>query len=127
MLQGYKDTCEICLAKESTQRRGITVRPIVHSELNARVQVDLIDMQTCPDGDYRFIMVLQDHLAKFIHLRALTRKEAAQVADAIVPIFLDFGAPSILQSDNGREFANAVINSMQEMWPELRVVHGELF
>lgn len=126
MLLCFKENCEQCLLKESTVKKGITVRPIIHKEMNARAQVDLIDMQTSADGKYRFIMVLQDHLTKFVHLRALTRKEAQQVATELVPIFLEFGAPSILQSDNGREFANAIINSLQEMWPELKIVHGEL-
>ncbi|XP_034242929.1 KRAB-A domain-containing protein 2-like [Thrips palmi] len=124
MLLCFKENCEQCLLKESTQKKGVTVRPIIHKEMNARAQVDLIDMQTSADGDFRFIMVLQDHLTKFVHLRPIRRKKAEHVAVELVPIFLEFGAPSILQSDNGREFANAIINSLQEMWPELKIVHG---
>ena len=28
-------------------------------------------------------------------------------------------------SDNGREFANKVVNNLLEMWPECRLVHGK--
>ncbi|KAK3929775.1 KRAB-A domain-containing protein 2 [Frankliniella fusca] len=122
--QTFKNHCEQCLSTEPTQRRGVTVRPIVQKEMNARVQIDLIDMQTSPDGEFRFILVVQDHLTKFIHLRALPRKEALCVAQHVVEIFLVFGAPSVLQSDNGREFANRIINSLHEMWPDLKIVHG---
>lgn len=124
--QTFKNHCQQCLLKESTQRKGITVRPILHKEMNARVQIDLIDMQTSADGEYRFILVVQDHLTKFIHLRALPRKEARFVAENVIDIFLIFGAPSILQSDNSREFANQIINALMEMWPELKIVHGKL-
>jgi len=37
---------------------------------------------------------------------------------------LTFGAPKILQSDNGREFVNSVINELKDLWPECVIVHG---
>ena len=40
-------------------------------------------------------------------------------------IFSIFGAPSISQSDNGREFGNSVINELREMWVGLKLVHGK--
>ncbi|XP_068203585.1 KRAB-A domain-containing protein 2-like [Palaemon carinicauda] len=65
-------------------------------------QVDLIDMQSQPDGKYRFIFNYQYHLTKVICLRALQTKTAEEVAFHLVDIFCDKGAPHILQSDNGR-------------------------
>ncbi|XP_068223849.1 KRAB-A domain-containing protein 2-like, partial [Palaemon carinicauda] len=35
-----------------------------------------------------------------------------------------FGAPAILQSDNGREFVNAVIAELSTLWPEFKLVTG---
>jgi hypothetical protein len=40
-------------------------------------------------------------------------------------IFYIFGAPVILQSDNGREFVNKIINDLKIMWPALKIVHGK--
>lgn len=71
-------------------------------------KVDLIDMQSQPDGPYRFILNYQDHLTKFVILRPLKQKTAEAVAECIIPIFQLFGAPKILHTDNGREFANQV-------------------
>lgn len=70
-------------------------------------------------------MVYQDHLTKFILLRALTSKRAEEIAYKLNEIFLTFGAPCILHSDNGREFANCVINEFKSLWPELKIVHGK--
>ncbi|XP_044745145.1 uncharacterized protein LOC123307008 [Coccinella septempunctata] len=89
------------------------------------VQVDLIDMQSQADDQYKFILVYQDHLTKFIQLRPLKSKRAEEVAYVLLDIFSIFGAPSILQSDNGREFANSTIRELCSMWPELKMVHGK--
>jgi IS30 family transposase len=87
-------------------------------------QLDLIDCQAYPDNEYKFILNCQDHFTKFLHLHALKTKTAAEVAWYVMEIFLKFGAPCILQSDNGREFRAAVIEELQIMWPELKLVHG---
>jgi hypothetical protein len=38
----------------------------------------------------------------------------------LIEVFTLFGAPHILQSDNGREFTAL----LKLMWPELVIVHG---
>ena len=40
----------------------------------------------------------------------------------LLDIFTAFGAPCILQSDNGREFVNEIIDNLKSMWPELKIV-----
>ena len=40
-------------------------------------------------------------------------------------IFCMFGAPFILQSDNGHELANKIIQNFADMWPEMKLVHGK--
>ncbi|XP_060873949.1 KRAB-A domain-containing protein 2-like [Metopolophium dirhodum] len=85
-------------------------------------------MQAQPDGDYKFIMVYQDHLTKFFYviLRPLTYKRAEKVAYVLIYIFTTFGAPEILQSDNGRDFfTNKVIIELCSMWEELKIVRGK--
>ncbi|XP_066952250.1 SCAN domain-containing protein 3-like [Macrobrachium rosenbergii] len=49
-------------------------------ELSKKSQVDLVDMQAMKQGNYKWIMVYQDHLTKFCVLRPLTSKRAAEVA-----------------------------------------------
>ena len=40
-------------------------------------------------------------------------------------IFCRFGAPFILESDNGREFANKIIQNLADMWPGMKLLHGK--
>lgn len=121
----YLRLCEGCQKKLKSVKKGLVVKPMVFSEMNSRCQVDLIDMQSHPDGEYKFILVYQDHLTKFVQIRALKSKRAEEVAKILVDIFCIFGAPSILQSDNGREFANRVIEELCSMWNGLKIVHGK--
>lgn len=72
------------------------------------MQVDLIDMQSERDGDFRYILNYIDHFTKFVSLRALKSKRAEEVADVLMDIFCERGAPTILHTDNGREFQNQV-------------------
>ncbi|CAJ0947812.1 unnamed protein product, partial [Mesorhabditis belari] len=39
-------------------------------------------------------------------------------------IFGTYGAPKILQSDNGKEFANRLVKELVNRWPSCRIVHG---
>ncbi|XP_067126039.1 KRAB-A domain-containing protein 2-like [Centruroides vittatus] len=87
--------------------------------------VDLIDMQSQADEDYKFILMYRDHLTKFVQLQQLKTKRAEDVAYVLLDIFTIFSVQSILQNDNSREFANNVIKEMCNMWPELKMVHGK--
>ncbi|GBL92082.1 KRAB-A domain-containing protein 2 [Araneus ventricosus] len=132
MVMIYLNLCEPCQMKQSVPRKGqsvprksLIVKPIVSSVLNSRCQVDLIDMQSQADGDFKFIMVYQDHLTKFIQLRALKTNQAEEVACHLLDVFTIFGAPCILQSDNGQEFTSKIIEKVCGMWNELKIVHGK--
>jgi len=116
----------LCQKKGSTAKKGLVVKALISNELNSRCQIDLIDMlQAQPDGNYKFVLMYQDHLTKFVLLRPLTHKRAEEVAYVLFDIFTTFGAPAILQSDNGREFVNEIINKLCNMWEDLKIIHGK--
>lgn len=122
----FKSLCVECQRKRKRPTtKGTVVRPICSSDYCSRSQVDLVDMQSMPYGDYKFIMVYQDHLTKFCVLRPLQCKRAALVAFQLLDIFLSYGAPSILHSDNGSEFTADVVTELKLLWPDLTIVHGK--
>lgn len=121
----FLQLCEPCQKKQKGIKKGIVVKPLIFTEFNSRCQVDLIDFQSHKDGKYKFIMVYQDHLTKFIVLKPLEFKRAEEVAHNLIDIFTLLGAPSVLQSDNGREFANQIVSNLKILWPELKIVHGK--
>ena len=122
----FKSYCAVC--QQKTKRpvtKGVVVKPILSKDFGSRSQVDLIDMQSSPQAQFKWIMVYQCHLTKFVILRPLTSKRAAEVAFQLLDIFLLFGAPAILQSDNGSEFTAQVITELKDLWPQLIMVHGK--
>ncbi|XP_041362857.1 KRAB-A domain-containing protein 2-like [Gigantopelta aegis] len=126
VLNLFKSYCHECQKKRKRPRiKGVVVRPILTNEFASRAQIDLIDMQSMAQKSFKWIFVYQDHLTKFVILRALTSKRAAEVAHHLLDIFLLIGAPSILQSDNGSEFTAEVISELKIVWPRLVMVHGK--
>lgn len=110
LVESYVRQCERCTEKlKKKENKGIVVRPITAKDFNDRSQVDLVDFQSLPDGDFNYVLHYQDHLTKYHLLRPLIRKTTAEVAKHVLQIFVDFGAPCILQSDNGREFTASII------------------
>ena len=101
-----------CLKKSKAPKEGLVIKTKIFSEMNSRVQVDLIDMRSQPDGELKWILVYQGHLTKFVQLRPGTSKRAPEIAYQLFDIFSIFGAPSILQSENGREFVNSTITEL---------------
>lgn len=112
-IQLFLNLCEQCQQKRKGIKKGIVVKPIISPCFNSRCQIDLIDYQSQPDGEYKFTLVYQDHLTKFVVLRPLKSKTAHEVSIHVLDIFLLLGAPCILQSDNGKEFSNEIINSLK--------------
>ena len=121
----YLRLCVPCLKKSKVLKKGLVIKPMIFSEMNYGAHVDLIDMQSQPDRDLKWILVYQDHLTKFAQLSPVTSKRAPEIAYQLLDIISIFGAPSILQSENGREFVNSVITELSAIWDILKIVHGK--
>jgi len=81
-------------------------------------------MRGRPDGEYKYIVHARDHFTRFSWATALKNKEAIYVAGFLFQIFRQFGSPTILQSDNGKEFVAQIIRDLVGMWPETRIING---
>lgn len=52
--QLFASMCNTCDRKRVAPTKGVVVKSILSKGFNARGQVDLIDLQSCPDGKYFF-------------------------------------------------------------------------
>ena len=76
----------------------MTVKPFVSNAMNSRCQVvDLIDMQSQPDEQYKFILNYQDHLTKFCVLKPLKSKRAEESHSNLWTLFCLLGSPHVIQ------------------------------
>lgn len=81
-------------------------------------------MTSIPDGDYRYICHMRDHFTRYSWARAITSKRPIEVAIFLFDVFVCFGAPIILQTDNGRDFTAEVIRELLAMWPDVHIING---
>ena len=134
----YVKCCPTCAKADVRKPATAGHRPILTKGFGARGQVDLIDMQSNPDHDYKFLLNYQDHGVKLYDCRPLRNKTARAIAAALIDIFTLLGPPAILQCDNGREFSGSaskdtdltevemldIINEVKQIWPTCLMVNG---
>ncbi|KAK7097055.1 KRAB-A domain-containing protein 2-like [Littorina saxatilis] len=119
----FLKTCTSCSTRKVHQNAP-SGKPMINLTFLLRLQVDLIDYRNRPDGDFKWVLHARDHFTKFSWAYALKSKCAQEVADAMINQFSVFGAPKIMQTDNGREFTARVINELTTMWPGMVIIHG---
>ena len=112
--------CKVKCAKPKNSSE-LVVKPITSNDFNTRGQVDLNDMQSCPDGELKFILNYQDHFRKLCILKSLKTKIVSEIAYHLLDIFTTTGAPAILQSDSSRESTAEIIEESSSMWKDLKV------
>ena len=86
--------------------------------------MDLIDMNSCPDNNFKYILHVRDHFSRYSWAKPLESKESVVIAGVLYDIFCQFGPPIILQSDNGGEFTSDVIKDLIKIWPSLKLIKG---
>jgi transposase InsO family protein len=81
-------------------------------------------MEIIPDGEYKYILHARDHFTRYSWGYPLKTKSSIEVAANLFDLFTTFGAPTILQSDNGKEFTSQVIKELVELWPGTKIING---
>ena len=114
MTQILIQNCPVCIRHQQHPTPKAGHSPIQTSGFLSRVQIDLIDMSTFPDGNYKYILSLKDLGTKFVDLMALSSKSPKAVAYRLVELFAIIGVPSIIQADNGSEFRDIAYEQKNE-------------
>ncbi|OBQ32496.1 MAG: hypothetical protein AN485_21335 [Anabaena sp. MDT14b] len=96
----------------TTQKYGFhPLRTISASLPMDHLAMDLIVMETSEDG-MNYILIVVDICTRFLWLFALANKSGTEIATHLRKLFLMFGPPRIIQSDNGSEFVNIQVVQM---------------
>ncbi|XP_021195880.3 SCAN domain-containing protein 3 [Helicoverpa armigera] len=122
-VQIFINLCKICEAKRKILINKVQ-KPI--AEFTKRGQVDIIDFQNSPDGEYTWLLLYQDIATKFSFLRPLKTSYEGEVAVEVLKIFLEVGCPYILQSMRLRKFTVSIIKCLEMLWPDLKIVYGSV-
>uniref|UniRef100_A0A0L8G2U1 Integrase zinc-binding domain-containing protein n=1 Tax=Octopus bimaculoides TaxID=37653 RepID=A0A0L8G2U1_OCTBM len=114
----FLSVCELSQQKRNKGKKGTVVKPMVFSHFNSRCQVDLIDFQFQPDGNYKYIFVYQNFLTKFVDLRPLQTKRAPGSCSIYFYCLVIYVFCSLTTA------RNSVINidNLKITWLELKIV-----
>ena len=78
------------------------------------MQIDLYDKLSCLDKENNWRSLK----------KVFSYKRKQDVVRDICIIVWQFGSPVFLQSDNGKEFRNKLLESFKLLWPFLDIVDG---
>ena len=124
-------TCPVCLTAKQKKQVHKGAKKAIHSScFRDRFQCDLVDFSEKPaiDGhgvECKFLMVLKDHFARFVCMRAIPSKHAQHVAYELSNLFGMIGYPVTYHSDNGGEVhSKEVLKIVRELHPHCTTVTG---
>ena len=84
------------------------LKPVTANEPMEQLQVDLVDFSSCKSKSnrvtYSYISACLDVFSRFLFLKPLANKESSGIAQHLKTIFLQFGKPCTVQTDQGSEF-----------------------
>ena len=117
MLEDATNVCRSCIQclRYNIARRGYhPLTPIVADQPFDHIAIDLAGPFTTSTDKQHWLLVIIDIHSRFVLLRTLPNKSGAEVAQALLKVFYDFGFPRIIQSDNGTEFVNQIVKDVTE-------------
>ena len=126
-------TLLVSLCKLHQQQHSVTnhvkkpvIKPLMANGFLKHVEIDLIDFRKLPctcNATHKWVLPITDHFRKFTWLYPLYSKETEEVVEALEKQFYLFSFPTILQSDNGREFKSKKMAEFCKVH-KIKQVHG---
>jgi transposase InsO family protein len=109
-LKEFVSKCDVCMA----HRNNPSKEPILQHEIImrpwAKVAADVCEI------DGRTLLIVSDYYSNFLEVCRLTSLSSMVLIRALKEIFARFGAPDILVSDNGTNFASAEFADFAKSW-----------
>lgn len=106
-VRGYVNKCQVCkAAKHSNKNQTTPMGKMRESEMPWQlIFVDLIGPLPRSKNGYKHIFVVVDSFSKFVRVKPLREATAKSIVDFLkAEVFLTFGVPQIVVSDNGKQF-----------------------
>jgi hypothetical protein len=112
----YLKGCVTCQRQIPIKKCPAALHPIpVTEDVFLQLGADLIGPLTETHHGNRYILVICDYLSKFVIAEPIVSKTADCVHSVFRRIFLTFGPPNVLITDQGREFVNGKVDNLCRM------------
>lgn len=106
--------CMPCLQHNVSKKGFHPSQAVSASGPWSHVQIDLSSSLPPSTEGHVAVLHIIDVFTGFVILRPLKTKEATSVAQELYKVFMLFGWPPILQSDNGPEFTSKVVKALND-------------
>ena len=106
--QATTKECKACMQYTIIRRGYHPLQPVTCTFPWKHLALDLFTLNVTSQNGMNYVLVITCICTRFTVLRALPDKTAESTAKALFDVFMMLGIPSIIQSDNGREFTNRV-------------------
>jgi hypothetical protein len=106
-----------CCQKMSRIKVPILTSPFTTASygLGMKLSMDCIGPLTETDDGFTHILAIIDNFSRYIGLYALTGASADEIAHGMMTHIGIFGCPQIIQTDNGHEFDNQIIEELVKL------------
>lgn len=109
-LKEYIAKCDVCMAHRNEQSK----EPIQQHDFAARpwskVAVDFCDL------DRRTLLVISDYYRNYIKIARVTSITSRSIIKELKAVFVRFGIPDVVVTDNGPQFSSAEFSVFSRIW-----------
>jgi hypothetical protein len=93
-----------------------------------RLQIDLKEYTLYKEenDDFQYQLTIVDHFSGFPWAIPLYTKTSEEVSYHLMKLFMEYGPPKILHSDNGGEFVNCIISHISKIM-NIKPAHGKAY
>ena len=99
--------------KESSSNQDYAQFPSTSMETLLSYEMDLVTKLPVTIHDYRWVLVVQDYLTKYVLIFPIASKDVLTIAALLVhEVFYRFGFPKKVPSDQGSEFINLLLRGI---------------
>ena len=107
--------CIVCAARKSLPECNRTIayeRPISMRPMQ-NIAIDHLTIDGS-EGKTKKILTVTDEMSKMLFIIPVRNEKAQITADALLKLFLTYGIPNKIHSDNGKAFCNKVVEKLLE-------------
>src|SRR3989338_6584783 len=115
--------CKRCMVCQQVNHYRVGYAPLrkpKHCLPGEHIHIDLMEMKASQKG-YSYVLMMIDKFSGFVWMKPLLTKSQNEVADEILKVFLSYGFPKTIKSDNGKEFCNT---TLAKVCKSAKVIHN---
>ncbi|KAF8784289.1 Retrovirus-related Pol polyprotein like [Argiope bruennichi] len=113
--------------KANNQKPAGLLRTPVYSQRFEIISLDLFGPLPKTENGKQWIFIIEDCATRWIELFPLSQATASECAITLIEdIFLRYGIPRRIISDNGSQFISAVLQQNRDLKPRLPILVGDI-